>query len=397
MKRDYIKTMSLFVLFLGLTFCFSTLAAFSDTLSVKNHLSFGDVNISMKEFQRKNQEEYPYEDPKTVLPGDTISKIPRITNEAQPCWVRVRVGFCQGEEDFTSLSCQNLCGMDASWVQKGEYYYYTKILEQNESVDVFTGLTIPEHWDSSYAEQEFEMEVRADAIQAENFTPDFSAMSPWGNETIELCVHERSGATICKTENLKLSVRMDEGAGKLLSVPGDFFHNFGTVMPGDEKEDVIALSNETSDPVSLYFYTDTDDRNPEEQAFLQKLKLEITLNETLLYRGNLYSPGLRRPVLLGDFASGETGDLRFQVSIPEELNNDYALRESDVIWVFSASGKEVPASDDPVQPGDGTRADSGAKTGDYLDAKSVWVLLTVSAFMMVAMAILWKGGKGHEK
>ena len=60
---------------------------FLDSLTVTNHIALGDVNIGLKEYQKKGSTEVLYTNPKTVIPGETISKIPRITNLAKPCWV----------------------------------------------------------------------------------------------------------------------------------------------------------------------------------------------------------------------------------------------------------------------------------------------------------------------
>ena len=78
------------MVFLGLTGAYGY---FSDSLTVTNHIALGDVNIGLKEYQKKGSTEVLYTNPKTVIPGETISKIPRITNLAKPCWVRARITY----------------------------------------------------------------------------------------------------------------------------------------------------------------------------------------------------------------------------------------------------------------------------------------------------------------
>ena len=53
-------------------------ASFSDRLDVVNHISVGDVSISISEYARKGKGEVKYTQPSEVVPGQTISKIPRI-------------------------------------------------------------------------------------------------------------------------------------------------------------------------------------------------------------------------------------------------------------------------------------------------------------------------------
>ena len=80
-----------------------------------------------------------YQYPKIILPGDEISKIPRITNRSEPCWVRVRITYTDDLEGEKGMDDSNLSGMSERWVKKGEYFYYTRKLKQSESADVFTG------------------------------------------------------------------------------------------------------------------------------------------------------------------------------------------------------------------------------------------------------------------
>ena len=50
------------------------------------HISTGDINIGLKEYEKKGSTEVSFAGTKAVVPGDVISKIPRITNYASPCW-----------------------------------------------------------------------------------------------------------------------------------------------------------------------------------------------------------------------------------------------------------------------------------------------------------------------
>ena len=50
-------------------------ASFSDRLDVVNHISVGDVSISISEYARKGKGEVKYTQPSEVVPGQTISKM----------------------------------------------------------------------------------------------------------------------------------------------------------------------------------------------------------------------------------------------------------------------------------------------------------------------------------
>ena len=66
-------------------------------------------------------------------------------------------------------------------------------IEKQESTDLFQNISIPDTWTEEHAKQKIAVDIQADAIQAANFKPDFSAMSPWGNQVIQKCVHEQDG------------------------------------------------------------------------------------------------------------------------------------------------------------------------------------------------------------
>ena len=127
--------------FLGGT---GTYGYFSDTLKVKNHISTGDINIGLKEYEKKGSTEVSFAGTKAVVPGDVISKIPRITNYASPCWVRARITYKNDRENMEGFSDKNISGMSKKWVQRGEYYYYTSILKRKDSTDLFKEVTVPD-------------------------------------------------------------------------------------------------------------------------------------------------------------------------------------------------------------------------------------------------------------
>ena len=81
-----------------------------------------------------------------------------------------------------------------------------------------------------------------------------------------------------------------------------------------------------------------------DQEFLKKLKLVISMDGKKLYSGDLLAVSLNKQsgnfsenkaVSLGIFQTGKSGEMKFQITVPSELNNDFALRNGDVKWIFS--------------------------------------------------------------
>lgn len=337
-----------------------TYGYFSDIVTVTNHIATGDINISLKEYEIKQGKETSYTNPKVVMPGDVISKIPRITNHAEPCWVRARITYENDRNELESLSDENLGGISGQWVRQGDYYYYTKVLEHGETATLFQEIEIPAGWTEEHASQNLKVAIQADAIQAANFQPDFRAMSPWGNQEIELCIHEENGKVISEKSKVSLSVEFNGNAHKLLAVPDDFFTNIRTAMPGDVFRDSVAVSNTTENPAEIFFHTGIVCQREDRMDLLRKLGLTIAMNGKIIYQGDLQAEKLKSDISLGVFQPGEKGTMEFTVSVPGNLKNAYALCDTAVKWIFTVYEDDTKPT---LVPKDGSGSNPDLQTG----------------------------------
>ena len=367
---------------------------FTDTVSVLNHIETGDVDISLAEYSLKDGEEVPYQDPKVVLPGETISKIPKIQNRAAAAWVRASVNVRPKGEEPSPLDLDDVqvTGIPEEWVKRGDYYYYTRPIKAKESVTLFREVLIPAAWSETVSGKAFMVEIRADAIQEANFQPDFDAMSPWGNEEIEQCVHEADNRILKTESHVTLGVEFSGTSHRLVAIPQDFFANLPAMMPGDTVSDKIIISNTTSDTAEILFGTQIPVQSQEGKDLISNLKLVIrNSSDRVIYEGKLSAEPLNVPVSLGTFRPGQQDELSFSISMPPELKNAYALRKGDVKWVFSVRGEEtVPTSYK------GSTPTTPVRTGD--DTKLLpYLLMAAGALLTVAgLAVYKKRRKGHE-
>lgn len=340
---------------------------FSDTVKVTNHIALGDVKIGLEEFEKKGGTEVTYRNPQIILPGALISKIPRITNYAMPCWVRAKIIFEKESSKLHGLDETMISGFSKQWVKRGEYYYCTEILKRKESVDLFQTVSVPSDWTELYNGQGLGISVRAEAIQAANFQPDFSAMSPWGNQKIQQCVHEQDGNASCRNVNAELSVELSGKAQRLMAVPGDFFANIGTAMPGDRFEDTVLISNTTDQEAEIFFRTSVEGQNRSQMELLNGISLSIYLGKTKIYHGPLNSSQLKNNYSLGIYRPGQEEDFKFILDIPAEWDNAYALRDADVQWFFSVNEQGSPAEENSILTG---ASDKDMGAGDRADVKT---------------------------
>lgn len=316
-------------------------ASFVDSVAVDNHISMGLVDIDLSEYEKDiNGNTVIYTNDKTVVPGENISKIPRITNKGENCYIRAKITYDGASTELEGFSDNDISGISDDWIKIGDYYYYKKVLEKKESIDFFTNVTIPASWTEAHSEQNLGLTIQTDAIQAVNFKPDYSAMSPWGNQTIELAMAEENGEVTETQKNEKLSVEFNGKAHKLIAAPKDFFSNFGKAMPGDVLSDSVNLSNTTGKTAELFFRTDLKKQTADQLDLLEKLQLTISMNGKELYSGNMRADSLNSYISLGKYKKGEAGKLDFTVSVPKELGNAYALKDADVRWIFTVREQE---------------------------------------------------------
>lgn len=159
-----------------------------------NQAKADTVDIKLDEFSISDGKEVSYSNSDKInMPGDQISKIPRISNKASDCYIRVKYDFFMDNPDLKGIDTTNLVDFSTeNWIKCDDgYYYYTEIFNENANIDLFKGVTIPSSWGNEYAEQKFKINITAEAIQSKNFTPNFDSQNPWNGEKTELCVRTR--------------------------------------------------------------------------------------------------------------------------------------------------------------------------------------------------------------
>ncbi len=156
-----------------------TLAFFTSQAEVNNVITIGDVKVTLTEpqFMALTDGTYRLDD---VVPGQKIVKDPTITNTGDhDAYIRCTVTV-SGDNLSADQKASLIDGLhigSEKWVKSGDYYYYQDKLPKasvgsdSNSVKLFDTVTIPASWGSTLADQEFKINIAAEAIQAENFTP----------------------------------------------------------------------------------------------------------------------------------------------------------------------------------------------------------------------------------
>ena len=334
------------------------------TASVNNTFEFGVVDISLNEYQIQNNKEVSYPNkPITIVPGMVISKIPRIHNNGADCYVRAKISFKNTDEiDENDLT------INKNWKQTDDgYWYYTKVLPAEEDVDLFSTVNIPSDFSEDDANTKIRLTIEVDAIQAKNFTPNFKRAKPWGN--VEIIAYKSDDnyeySQFKQAKQQLFTVTYQGDAGTLVTNRKDFFENMPFLMPGDSYDDELTIQNNGKNPIKLYFSTTY---NQEELKLLEKIDLTITKTidgqTSTVYEGDLAAADLEKSVLIDTFDPGEKGTMAFTVTVPPELTNEYALRDSDVTWIFSSDEIVTNNPDDDKNQDDTTPNKDTDKTPD---------------------------------
>ena len=293
------------------------------TTVVVNNGQMGLVSIKLSEYEYdENGDEIPYIDNKLVAPGDKITKIARITNEAEKCWIRARLIW--DSEVITDLS-DDMAVIADGWIKRGEYYYYTKPLENGEAMDFLKAINIPNYWGNEYENQLFHCTVQADAVQYVHFTPDFDSEDPWFGTPIEVSIYDSYGK---QTTDDLFQVVYKGGSQGLVRVGDDFFSHWGILMPGDVLTDTVELKNEFEYPITMYFSIEklVDDK------LAKAIRIEIKDGDKVIFEGSLADA--LNEVEIAYLKKGESKTLTYTLTVPAELQNEYALLKTKTKWIF---------------------------------------------------------------
>lgn len=339
--------------------------------TVENTFDTGVVDIALATYQiNENGEEEPWEDRDYITPNSTISNIKRITNESgHACYLRAKVTFAETEH----VTKDNLLGISDDWVLKEDgYYYYKDAVKSKDSVELFTGIHIPDHVPDEQEGMTFYLSVTVDAVQAQNMTPDYTTEKPWGDVAVLKAETDGHNILTSVESYTALSISYLGDAHGFIAEPEDFFFNLPVLYPGDEYSDVLELKNSSRDQIRLYFRSDAPDA---EGDTLQRMQMKIWIEQPDGETRELYSGAIKTDRFAEDteiitLSPGQSGKLHFTVLMPKEMDNAYALKHKSVFWTFST---EIIPEDVPNAP----------ETGDALDGTPYLIGMLFSGAMVV--------------
>ena len=182
MKKK-ILALAMCVALLAIAIVGGTLAYFSDSDEATNTFTVGNVKIDLTE---PNWEGSGSVDAPELYAGEALAKDPTVENVGKnPCFVRIQVpGLdCLDKNDPDMLiHIRNanyvLDAVNADWEVKGDYIYYKHVLAVGDTTatPAFSAVVMPTALENGDGTTEFDIDVVAEAVQAQGAKPSWSAV-----------------------------------------------------------------------------------------------------------------------------------------------------------------------------------------------------------------------------
>lgn len=181
-----------------------------------------------------------------------------------------------------------------------------------------------------------------------------------------------------------------EAAG-LVSVEGDLFAHFPALLPGDVVDGEVTVLNSGDITQEVFFYTQPTGSSGNEKAdellYLLNLKIASVGTGEVLYNGVIHADEMNDPVSLGVFSQGEGDTLRFEVSVPASMGEEYASLGNQVHWVFAV----------PDGLSDGKNVYAIGQTGDAMGNVVPLLLLVVTMSASLLIVVSKRGSDEKER
>lgn len=363
----------------------TTYAIFFAKVSTTNVITIGNIDVELIDI---------YTRPDSVAPGESVSKIVSAKNVGDnDAYVRIKLKktWTKDNKVLENLSTDDIeinFPNPQDWVDGGDgYYYYQKPLAPGETAsDLLDSFKLSlSYTDKGIDDLEGNIIVSAEAIQSKNFDPTVNengAITGWGDIVISEKREGNADKQISSDEESNVSFLNE--ADKFITLPGeDLFLNFKGLMPGDDAEQQVKVSNKDKDDIYLYMYAD--------QTSLEKFKSEsdkdisdelinactITVTATysdgtsdVIYEGPVkgqsseYDMTIPDSIYLGEYRQDEEATLDVKLHVPEEWNVGNV--EGKIDWIFDCMKlddqdvPEEPKKEEQV-PSTGTDTPSGSE------------------------------------
>lgn len=162
-----------------------------------------------------------------------------------------------------------------------------------------------------------------------------------------------------------------EGANKGIIKDGDtLFNDINLVYPGDSATDEVIIKNTTNVPLEVYFKVNSGESRLAD-ALLLTVVLDYNGAESTIYNGDFVASPLNNYISLGTYKAGFNGKLKFILSVPSTLDNDFAADDLDTVFTFMVEDKGYNSDKNVIDPITDTNGDGKINGKDKDKSKSI--------------------------
>lgn len=263
-------------------------------------------------------------DDSLISPGKDIVYKPVIENKGADSWVRFKLTA------DSELPLDNFYGLSSDWVEKGGYWYLTKPVLSKETVPTVEGFKVPDTL-TDQSDTEIEVGGTYDAIQSDNFTPDFDSENPWGD--VNIVESDFDGSNYLRTVATIKPITVDIGSSDdVIITSGDILSY--DLIPGDIKSNTLVIENTSSVDKKVNFKSISDREN----VLLQNIYIGIGDSEKEIYDGALSEANFDKEI--ATIPAGDTATINYEISIPTEVGNALQGEKGEFEWHFTS--EEIP-------------------------------------------------------
>lgn len=161
--------------------CGGLYAAITSSLDTKSTYRVGAVDIALSGgLLQPDGGLMENQSPVRLEDGKSVDRSTVITNLGEPCYIRCANVYTS---EFGQLEHTVYAGDAAGmWVAAPDgYLYFTAPLASGDTIEFRDTVKAPAQWLGSKGEFSMSAVITSEAVQAENFAPDFAAQKPWGD------------------------------------------------------------------------------------------------------------------------------------------------------------------------------------------------------------------------
>lgn len=402
-------------------------AAYTTSLDTHHDFSLGKVDFELSEEPSENKTTievegaqddaleaaaatnlYDENDLSKLVWQQKIQHCVTIKNTCEPCWIRVKSDLSKEDKNFGTLSwpMQDGSALNSDeWAFSEDGYFYrlsplqtgdtAKFIEtlqppllEKETGEIINTLQqesqqVSMHYDtnSEYTRSsggDITSFITVDAVQSENFEPDFDSSTPWGNMEIKSSKtlgEAEYGATKSETDSI-YTVYLKGDDDPYIEAEGNLFEPLTPAMPGGVFQTSLLACNQSSAKVRLYLEV-APPANYDTTLF-DSCALKILSTDGLgeMYNGSVSGndananksiaidgdvnenineseeSGTSSKILVGELEPNEDKLVDVEIDVPSSLDNEYALEQVSADLKFTAEKMETDEAGKLVKAGD---------------------------------------------